>query len=291
MKKTLLSLAAVLVAITVTAQDYYIAGNGSSDANKSFCDGKNWDPAGSKMNGTNPATITYTNVAAGTYEFKVTDGTWSNAWGGGAYTGEVVEGIVATGDNLKFTIPLASDITITFDGENKKIIGLASSNGFGKLVINIYTVVGDAGLCGTEMDPTNTANDMTLSGSVWEKIYTGIAANTYRYKVVGNHDWAAYEYPGSNQNQEAIVTEENSTLLITFDPSVPVLEYVILPPSSIGNAEKDAELSAVNGTVYCSADTFTIYNTMGLDITTQNGNLSGICIVKYAGKAKMILVK
>ena len=131
MRKLLLLLAVIFTA-SISAQTYYVAGEGNKDANGSFCNGKTWEPNGSMMAGTNPATITFNNVAAGTYQFKVTEGNWgSPSYGGAAYTGTVVPGINKDGDNMKFTIPTSSDITITFDGASKKITGLTSSNGFG----------------------------------------------------------------------------------------------------------------------------------------------------------------
>jgi len=212
-------------------QTYYVAGDGST-GNPNWCDGKSWDAAGSVMSG-NPAGITFKNVPAGTYAFKVTNGSWLQNWGGSAVAEECrVPGVEAGGDNVVFTIPETADITITFDGTNIK---LYSSVGFGEKIITVYTVVGDAGLCGVAWDPSNTAGDMTLSAGVYQKIYTNIVAGTYEYKIVGNHSWSVYEYPSSG-NASVKVFENNSTVTITFNPATEELNVQVsggTTPSSI----------------------------------------------------------
>ena len=54
--------------------------------------------------------ITYSAVAAGTYQFKVTDGTWQNCWGGNGPDG-----------NYEFTLTAEADVTINFKAEDKAI--------------------------------------------------------------------------------------------------------------------------------------------------------------------------
>lgn len=53
--------------------------------------------------------ITFPGVSAGTYGFKVTDGTWSNAWGN------------ADGGNFTITLGSTGDVTIYFNAETKQI--------------------------------------------------------------------------------------------------------------------------------------------------------------------------
>ncbi|MCL1944123.1 MAG: hypothetical protein FWF54_11340 [Candidatus Azobacteroides sp.] len=292
-KKLLLLTMAVFAAVGMWAQTYYVAGDGA--AGNSWCDGKYWTVDGSPMDMTqNPPSVTFSGVEAGTYAFKVTNG--STTWYGGEYVAEEckVPGVTApSGGNIGFTIGGTADITISFDGTN---IRLSSSIGFGELVISMYTVVGDAGLCGEQDEPAAVANDMVQNGNVWTKTYTGIAAGEYKYKVVGNHSYSAYEYPGSYQDKTVTVAEDNSTVTITFDPAAAdddpeKLSAVPTGPSSINSISDGIDLSAVNGTIRCSAENFVIYNPAGLNVTAQNGNLKGLYIVKYNGKAAAILVK
>lgn len=101
---------------------YYVAGNGTSGS--SWCDGKNWDPAGSLMTASGDAAmITFTAVPAGSYQFKVTQGNWnSTSYGFAAYSADC-SNLYCTGSsdgNVMFSTTQAQDITITF-GSNKKI--------------------------------------------------------------------------------------------------------------------------------------------------------------------------
>ena len=68
-----------------------------------------WSPeSGEQLTEENNYTYTYTGVAAGSYEFKVTDGTWNNAWGNGSA-------------NYAITVTERSDVTITFVPSTKAI--------------------------------------------------------------------------------------------------------------------------------------------------------------------------
>ncbi|MCD7974066.1 MAG: hypothetical protein LUG18_15625 [Candidatus Azobacteroides sp.] len=296
MKKILLLATSLVASLGLMAQTYYVAGSGADDPNGNFCDGKNWDPAGSVMQGTNPATITFENVGAGTYEFKITLGNWNDGdWGGSAYTGPQMVGIISTGNNMKFTISQDSDITINFDGNEKKITSITSSNGFGELVITSYTLVGSEEIFGAGHDVNTEANDMEKNEiGIWEKWYEGINMGSYTYKLVGNHSYAAFELPeGENGFYEVMVEIDDSVILFTYDPLSGVLNATVNPETvtSLNDIDADVQLSASNGTIYCSEDNFTIYNLVGVNVTAQNGQLSGIYIVKYGNSAATIAVK
>ena len=87
-----------------TFDAFFVAGTGA------LCNGKEWDPAAAENAMTKGEdgiwTITYTNVPAGEYEVKVTAGSWDNNWGANG---------AANGDNVKFTIEEAGDITVKFN--------------------------------------------------------------------------------------------------------------------------------------------------------------------------------
>lgn len=89
---------------------YYVAGA------EGLC-GKNWDPAGSPMTKNDDGTysVTFTGIAAGTYEFKVTNGTWDDSWNleGSANDGAPNASVeVAEND---------STVVVTFDGERASV--------------------------------------------------------------------------------------------------------------------------------------------------------------------------
>ena len=108
-----------------TFDAYYVAGTGA------LCNGKDWDPGAAEnklTKGENGIwTITYTNVPAGEYEVKVTAGSWDNNWGANG---------APNGENVKFSIEEAGDITIKFN----------ANTGY----INVYN--GDNPLTGDNMN-------------------------------------------------------------------------------------------------------------------------------------------
>ena len=65
---------------------------------------------------------TFTNLAAGEYEFKVTDGTWDKNWNWNNVVGEYCElSQAATDDNIKLTLSASTTFTITFNKTNNSI--------------------------------------------------------------------------------------------------------------------------------------------------------------------------
>ena len=297
MKKITLSILAIIATVSLSAQPYFVAGNGGTDSNGSFCNGINWSPRAEENEMTfteGVYQITFPEVAAGTYDFRITtEAGWNPAWGYTDFTGTapVTKG---NENKLVFTIAQTSDITIKFDADNKKITEIVSSNGLVELVITVYTLVGSKEVFGGEsdFDPSLVANDMNKSGDIWTKTYTGVAAGRYEFKVVGNHSWTAFEYPDLGPNPLLSVDEDNSTVTFTFDPATNDLDYSIEPPTGLNEGTATAvELSAANGTVYCSADKFSIYSTTGVDVTSQNGQLSGLYIIKFNNTTRTLLVK
>ena len=95
-----------------TISEYYVAGEAA------LC-GVDWDPCdpNNKMSDENSDgiyTITYENVAAGTYQFKVTDGTWNESWGDPNSDYGV--------NNYQLTVPTDnSTVEIQFDTATKLI--------------------------------------------------------------------------------------------------------------------------------------------------------------------------
>ena len=160
------------------AGTYYVAGVAA------LC-GSEWnasDPANKlEWNGTTGLfEKVYTNVAAGTYQFKITDGTWNNAWGD-------------NGQNYTFLVSSACDVTITFDAGSKAVN--AVGDGVGEvtgLEIKSITAVG-AGkgnfLNGKSWDVAAAVNHMTASGKVYTITYADVAAGTYEVKFAANDSW------------------------------------------------------------------------------------------------------
>ena len=263
--------------------EYYIAGNG--DGLNGWTCGITWDPAGCCM-----AEGQYkAHVQPGTYEFKVTDGTWDNTWG--------IESVDATQstpgyegtDNVKFSVSSEANITVSFDGTS---IILLSDVPFGEATITSWTAVGEAGLFENAWTPTDESNDMQFVGGVYQLVKTGLTleAKDYLYKFTANHTWSVSEIPSGNAT---LTIEEAGTYKVTFSLNPATGEYSAVPeketPTSADEAVEDS-IYATSGTVYCSTP-FEVYNLVGQNVTAQNGSLFGIYIVKTANTVKTVSVK
>ena len=240
MKKQLFFIVmAIFASMSMMAQNYFVAGSSA------LCNGQNWN-ANAEVNkmtltATNVYSATFSNIAAGTFEFKITDGTWTNSWGYSDFTGGAP---VENGSgNVKFTTGTTSDITITFNSSTRKILEVVSSNGFGTLTITSYTVVGDAGLAGTAWDVANTANDMTYDNgeSVWKKVFTGIAAGAYDYKVVGNHAYEVFQFPAGTGNESMTIAADNSTVTVIFNAVNSTLTYTQAVTTGVNDITSDVD--------------------------------------------------
>ena len=89
-----------------------------------------------------------------------------------------------------------------------------------------WTVAGDAALCGTNWDATDTNNDMKqFSDNVYYWSKTGITASGFGFKVVKNHDWAngANAYPSQNYNVSGLTG--TNTVLIDFNANTKDIEF------------------------------------------------------------------
>lgn len=116
MKRLFILLAAWAV-ISPSFSAYYVAGNGGQG--NPWCDGKNWQANGSLMASEgNLSTITFSAVPAGSYQFKITNGTWDRNWGFTNFD-QLHSNIQAIGNgdgNVCFQITEQQNLTITFDG-------------------------------------------------------------------------------------------------------------------------------------------------------------------------------
>ncbi len=119
MRKLSKVLAVLSAAAMITAVSATTAFAGYNVAGAEGLTGANWDPAQNEMtdNGDGTYSLTFENIAAGTYEFKIaTDGAWDN----GEYN---LEGDASSGGaNASVTVDVdGSTVIVTFDGEKASV--------------------------------------------------------------------------------------------------------------------------------------------------------------------------
>lgn len=157
---------------------YYVAGP------TELC-GDNWkaDSEANKMNGEDGVfTKTYTALAAGDYQFKITNGKWSNEEGGADWGNGT--------SNYKFKVTEACDVTITFNTADESIAvtgdKVETANG---IKIESIALVGEKGLCDEGWNPASAANIMTEKDGVWTLTLNNVEAGEYEYKFAANGSW------------------------------------------------------------------------------------------------------
>ena len=138
----------------------------------------------------------YTNVSAGTYEFKVTDGSWSNCWGD-------------NGNNYVFTLESEQNVIILFNEETKAIEVKTADTG------DFYTVAGTADLCGDGWKPELEANQMIHYGDgLYKKTFKSVPAGTHEFKVTDGSWGSSW---GDNGNNYVFPITETSHVTIIFN--------------------------------------------------------------------------
>ena len=179
--------------------------------------GVNWDPANedNKMTKDGEAyTLTKTGLQleAGDYEYKVAK---NGAWNNGDYPAEGNQ-IVTIDENGVYTIVYTYTVGTSLEAVATKTGEYAPAQA-------VYTVAGDAALCGNNWQADDATNDMTANGDgtfTWTK--TGVEiTGTVGFKVVKNHDFGNGAYPNDNWNIVPENYEGNAiyTVTITFTES------------------------------------------------------------------------
>lgn len=92
---------------TAAVTDVYLTGDGT------WTGGEEWNPAAVKLTNN---TISFSQLPAGSYKFKITNGTWDRAWGYSAVDAACsTQGYTGDNDgNVVFSISGAADVTISF---------------------------------------------------------------------------------------------------------------------------------------------------------------------------------
>ena len=178
---------------------FVVAGNGGSDATGIWCNGIEWvgDATANAMTDANKDgifEITYKNVPAGTWSFKVVVNTEPVQWLGGEFldaknssTGYTIQ----DGGNIAFSLSNAADVTIKVDSANGKITLTTPSGSFGKAQIEHFTIAnGDECLAENRFTATNN-NTLKYTENI--QISEGNEYGYAVYRILGNCNYAVYE--------------------------------------------------------------------------------------------------
>lgn len=300
MKKLLLLFSVVMAAFAVNAQTYYMAGDGTADNN--WCCGENWNEAGCAMTGSGNNWTYETTVPAGTYQFKITNGTWDLAYN--VYNIDQAQSTPGYegDDNIKFTVASEATITVNLTViEGGAQIVLKSSVPFGSVTITSWTIVGPSWLMGSDWDTNDTSNDMTnTSGSTWTLVKSGVPFDpsdvengTISFKAVANHSYSVGEIPGPGSDASMAAPTEAGTYDFTFTLDASLKSVMGTFAKSSGSAVDEtsaAVVTAANGTVYADGE-LVIYDLVGNNVTAENGNLKGVYVVVVDGVSSKINVQ
>ena len=181
------------------APKYYIAGSENLT-------GFNWKENGLQL--TKDGDLykhTFSALAAGTYEFKVTNGTWTDPWGynnlSAAYE-EVSQGTDGEGNpngNIKFVTEEAKNITVTFNPATGKIILDGLTEKAPAEPVTVYFI--NSG----EWDAVACYYWGGLNGSAWPGVQMDLTAETYEAK-----GWNVYKVTFPGDNTQCIFTDNKA---------------------------------------------------------------------------------
>lgn len=147
-----------------------------------------------KMSG-DPASVTFTNIKAGTYQFKLTDGSkWSddNTNLIASVSGVITDSGIKDNKNMFITTSAIADITFTMTDENNWKFSINAVASIPK-----YVVVGNGNgedysdwVNGTDWDNNDERNQMDYADGVWSKTYTNVSIhNNLQFKLCNKGSW------------------------------------------------------------------------------------------------------
>lgn len=144
----------------------YIAGNGKEGSE--WCCGKDWQPDGCELT---DGSKTFA-LEAGTYEFKITNGTWDINYGGSAVDKSCsTPGYVTTTDgNVCFKLGQSDNVTISF--ANTKICVKAEKNKFEETYVSSVP---------------SQCSDVLMQGFYWDSY--AVSENTPGTNLYGDTRW------------------------------------------------------------------------------------------------------
>ena len=180
---------------------YVVRGNGGSDATGIWCGGIEWTADDSPVNNMTDADkdgiyeVTYKNVPAGTWNFKVVGTT--EGWMGSDYLDTKNSSAGCTtapyDGNIGFTLNAPTDVTIQFNTLTGKIIATTPSGSFGTVQIDHFHItLGSDDVCLDEYEFT-AANNYKFTFTEDIVVDPAYGYTDVYYRIIGNCNYAVYE--------------------------------------------------------------------------------------------------
>ena len=138
-------------------------------------------------------------LAAGTYTFKITDGTWTNSWG-----------LNGTDSNYEFVLDADATVVITFDDTTK--VPAVTSNAMGEVTIYDYYLAGEM----NGWTVNSSSMGLTANGDGTYSITIDMVAGTYAYKFT-NGTWDVC-FPAGMDNA-SITVAADCAVTFTLNPA------------------------------------------------------------------------
>lgn len=274
---------------------FVVAGNGGSDATGVWCNGIEWNSS-AEANRMKDADkdgiyeITFNQVPAGTWNFKVVVNTESQQWLGGDFLDaeNSSAGItVQNGGNIAFTLTKSANVTIKVDAANGKITLTTPSGSFGKVTIDYFTVANtDECLVENRFTAAN-GNKLTFTETVQ---VDGNGIGDIFYRILGNCNYAVFEKNVGVEVTSSGTYEVTIKFNGNYDNPVFTVSAVKQGWTPLAVDEVEAlNVYAQYGTVYADTD-FEIFSLSGVNVTALNGSLQGIYLVKTSAGNRLLNV-
>ena len=227
--------------------NYFVAGNGGSDATGIWCNGNEWgtDAAEFANNMTDADNdgiyeITFKQVPAGTWSFKVVEGPGYTKWRGSDYIDEENSSkgyeLALNDGNISFTLNETADVTIKFNYLTNKIILTTPSGNFGEVQIEYLTIVAWGEDC-LEENTFSKSNSNKIRKTEYVEVdeQSGTAYITYR--ILGNCNYAVYE-----KSIYTIVTESGTyDVIIVFNGDYENPDFEVIAEKQGGSDEPEPD--------------------------------------------------
>jgi len=206
-------------------------------------------------------------LTAGVYEFKVLVG---RAWAGALNAAKVSKTLSSANvrgtDNIHVAVADLCTMKVKVVGDSVVVLGSFLAND----PVDVYTVVGDPDLLGSNWDLNDAANEMVENENAFTlvKEHVALVAKSYKWKVVGDHSWTV-QFPASGDYNLVIAEAGTYTVTFTLDlaaevpgNAVAVKEEPVDPTALENIATENVEKFVRDGKIYIRRGEH-IYTTSG----------------------------